>query len=483
MNCKRLISGGSWLLRRLCTAATEALPPKKKESLYRKISSLNMTGGSVSQILNQYVMEGNVISKRELERYVVELRKYRKFQHALEIMEWLERRKINFALNDYAVYLDLVSKTKGVAAAENYFSGLPPRAKNKFTYGALLNCYCKELMTDKALAHFRKMDELHYVTNLAFNNLMTLYIRLGQPEKVPQLVEDMKQRKIPLNDFTYHIWMNSLGNLNDLDGVERVYDEMKRENNDKIDWHTYCNLTSIYVKAKQFEKAESMLKMLEEKAKPSMRDAYHFMLYLYAGTSNLQEVHRVWNSLKTVSPVTSTSYLTMMRALRKLNDTEGIIKCFKDWESNTVGYDIRLVSIAVSAYLSQNLYEEAESLFKKATCKSKGPFFKIHESFMIYFLEKRQLDNAMSHLEALVSESKWHPTPELVGAFLKYYEETDLDGVEELCRIFKSYNYDDSWLTTYITASKVSPEAHQMLKEDSQANHELQNLQADMHSG
>ncbi|MED6122204.1 hypothetical protein PIB30_037636 [Stylosanthes scabra] len=475
MNYNRLISGGSRLLRRLCTAATEAPPPpKNKASLYRKISSLNMTGGSVSQTLNQYVMEGNAISKRELERFVVELRKYRKFQHALEIMEWLESRKINFALNDYAVYLDLVSKTKGVDAAENYFNGLPPHAQNKFTYGALLNCYCKELMTEKALAHFGKMDELHYVTNLALNNLMTLFMRLGQPEKVPQQVEDMKQRKIPLNEFTYHIWMNSLGNLNDIDGVERVFDEMKRENSDKIDWHTYCNLASIYVKAKQFEKAESMLKMLEEKAKPSMRDAYHFMLYLYAGTSNPQEVYRVWISLKTVSPVTNTSYLTMMRSLRKLNDMEGIIKCFEEWESNSASYDIRLVNIAVSAYLSQNLVEEAESLFKEATCKRKGPFFKIRELFMIYYLEKRQLDNAMSYLEALVSESEWHPTPELVGAFLKYYEETDLDGVEELCKIFKSYNYNDSWITTYIKASEVP---------DSQENHETENLKADVHSG
>ena len=389
-------------------------------------------------------------------------------------------RKVNFSLDDYAVYLDLVSKTKGLVAAENYFSGLPPRAKNKFTYGALLNCYCRELMTDKALAHFKMMDELHFVTNLAFNNLMTLYMKLGQPENVPPLVEDLKQRKIPMHGFTYHIWMNSLANLNDLDGVERVYEEMKSEDGDKVDWHTYCNLASIYVKAKQFEKAESMLKMLEKEVKPSQRDPYHFMLYLYAGTSNQGEVYRVWNSLKSVSPVTNTSYLTMLRALRKLNDMEGITKCFKEWESSCVSYDIRLVTIAIGAYLGQNLYEEAASVFKEAMRRSKGPFFKIREMFMVFFLEKRQLDDAVSHLEAALSEVKsdeWRPSPEVISAFLKYYEgETDLDGVEELCKILKTNNSDDSWLRTYITASKSSPETHQMLKEDSRVNHALDEL-------
>lgn len=380
-------------------------------------------------------------------------------------------RKINFSFDDYAVRLDLVSKATGIVAAEDYFSGLPSRAKNKYTYGALLNCYCKELMTDKALTHFEKMDALGYVTNLAFNNLMALYMRKGQPEKVPLLVDDLKQRKIPMAAFTYLVWMNSYASLNDLDGVERVYEEMRREDGDKVNWQTYCNLAAIYVKAKHFEKAESELRMLENEVKPMQREAYHFLLSLYAGTSNLGEVYRVWNSLKSISPVTNASYLAMLRSLRRLNDMEGIIKCFKEWESSCVSYDIRLVGIGISAYLSQNLYEEAASVFNEAIRRSKGPFFKIREMFIMFFLEKRQLGGAVSHLEAALSEVKddeWRPLPEVVSAFLKYYEEeTDVDGVEELSKILKTHNFDDSWL-------KSSPEINQILEEDSQVNCSLE---------
>ncbi|KAE9611864.1 hypothetical protein Lal_00048879 [Lupinus albus] len=457
-------NGGKWLIRRLCTEV-------KKVNIYRQLSALEMTGGTVSQTLNQYVMEGKSIQKEELERCVKQLRKYHKFQHALEIMEWMEMRKVNFASDNYAIYLDLISKTKGLDAAENYFNSLPLEAKNKYTYGALLNCYCKNLVTDKALAHFEKMDELGFVTNLAFNNLMSLYMRLGQPEKVPLLVDDLKQRKIPMAAFTYHIWMNSYADLNDLNGVERVYEEMKREDEKEISWHTYNNLSAIYVKTKDFEKAESFLKMVEQKVQPQQRYTYHFLLSQYAATSNLVEVHRIWNSLKSVFPVTNMSYLAMLHSLRRLDDIEGITKCFKEWESNCVTYDIRLVNVVISVYLSHNLSDEAELVFKEAIRRRKnGPFFRIREMFMMYYLEKGQLDGALSHLEAVFSDvgiEKWRPSPEVASAFLKYYEEeTDLDGVEELSKILKSHNLDYSWF-------KSSPVINETLEEDSQVNSAL----------
>ncbi|KAI3523503.1 hypothetical protein L1887_01680 [Cichorium endivia] len=38
--------------------------------------------------------------------------------HALEVMEWMDKRDINFSHTDLAVRLDLISKVRGVGAAE-----------------------------------------------------------------------------------------------------------------------------------------------------------------------------------------------------------------------------------------------------------------------------------------------------------------------------------------------------------------------------
>ncbi|XP_022869389.1 pentatricopeptide repeat-containing protein At1g02370, mitochondrial-like [Olea europaea var. sylvestris] len=192
-------------------------------------------------------------------------------------------RKINFSLRDYAVHLDLIGKVNGIAAAESYFEGLLPAAKNHRTYGVLLNSYCVEKMADKAVGLFEKMDEMNMISKvLPFNNLMSLYMRSEKPEGVLLLREEMKKRDIQPDTFTYTILMHSYSRLNDIEGAERVFEEIKRENAKVCDWTTYSNLAVLYVKAGLHEKTELALKMLEQEMGPRNCEAYHFLISLDA---------------------------------------------------------------------------------------------------------------------------------------------------------------------------------------------------------
>ncbi|KAL6228250.1 hypothetical protein ACLB2K_002204 [Fragaria x ananassa] len=478
--------------RSMCTAVVAAAGPRRDnpERLYRRLSALGGSGRSAAKALNDYIMEGRKIQKYELDRCVKELRKYRQFQTALEIMEWMEFRKINYSLPDYAVRLDLTAKAKGIEAAESYFSNLPQSAKNKLTYGSLLNCYCKEVMEEMALALYKKMDELNYVDSaLVFNNLMALYMRKKQPEKVAPFVEEMKRREIRLDTFSYNIWMQSYASLNDMKGVESVVEEMQSQDEDECDWSTYSNLASIYVKAQLYEKAEVALKLSEKvmmSGKPQ-RQTYHFLITLYANTGNLGEVKRIWESLKLAFPDTNNiSYLLVVQALCKLKDVEGLKECFEEWQSNCSSYDMRLANVVIRAYLSQNMYEEALLIFKDATKRCRGPFFKAREIFMAYFLDNRQPDLAISYLEEAILETKddeWRPSPETIAAFLNYFEETkDIDSAENFCKILKRLNCLSSneyclLLKVYVAAGEFLPEICQRLKEDNiQISPELEEL-------
>ncbi|KAL8149143.1 hypothetical protein AgCh_006231 [Apium graveolens] len=224
-------------------------------------------------------------------------------------------------------------------------------------------------MADKAHALFEEMNKMGIVSSIAFNNIMTLYMKLHQPEKVPALIQEMKNRNMPLDMFSYIIWMDSYSSLNNIEAVERVFEEVKLEYGEQnYDWTILSNLASSYVNAGLNEKAELALRELEKKIvnlKRLDRRPLHYLINLYAGTSNLAEVHRIWKGLKSAFKVTTNvSTLHMLKALAKLDDVNGLKSIFEEWELTCPSYDERLAKTAVVLYLKHDMVEEAGRVFE-----------------------------------------------------------------------------------------------------------------------
>ncbi|KAF9605773.1 hypothetical protein IFM89_018439 [Coptis chinensis] len=366
-----------------------------------------------------------------------------------QLLEWTEKRGLlRLSNREYAKCIDLVRKSRGVEAAEKYFTDLPNSAKNKSTYGALLHCFCCEEMTEKAMMLFGKMKELNFpINSFDYCSLMSLHLRLGQLEKVPLLHEEIKQKGIKPHLFHYKLLINSYASLKDVKSVEGVMEEIKMIKGITPDWAFYSNVAAIYVAAGYHEKAELTLKEIEI-SKLNDPKAFHFLLSIYASMGKVEEVNRVWQSLKSAFPKTSNlSYLTMLQTLSRLEYMGGLKRCFDEWELHCSSYDIRLANVLIKAYLKRNMTEEANSLLSHLLEKRYELNFRTYALFTEFYLMTHSMDLALKFMglgTPYLRKSEREMYKKKVHEFLKYFEEErDVCGAKELCNILKQVDFLD----------------------------------------
>ncbi|XP_021768725.1 pentatricopeptide repeat-containing protein At4g01990, mitochondrial-like [Chenopodium quinoa] len=480
----RLISGESQILRRLSTVAPPVpskTPPENRrhihrQDLYQKIWSVVTSGERIHDVLFRVLRNGEQFLKTDLIFCLKDLRKFGHYNQCLEILDWMDKGRYGNAATDHALRINIMCKVKDIDEVEEYFDGISPDLKNQYVYGALLSCYCTKMMTDKALALFKKMDELNYASNdLTFSNLMSLYMKIGQPDKVPSLVEEMKQRNIRLTNHIYYIWIQSYRYHVNLEGLEQVMLEVQEQSSVNEDWQIHSNLAAVYIAAGQSENANAALKKMEElfdKPKKADRKAYHFLISMYASTGDSESVYQAWHKLKSrFSVCPNMSYLVMLRALSTLDDIEGLKKFLKEWDMSCINYDDRLPTVLIDAYLSHNMHEEAKHLLKDAEDKAEQKIRIAHVVFMNYYLEKHNFDSALKHMEAAMA-ANWKPLVDKLDPFFEHFkEEKDVNGAEDLCSKLEKVQAFNSrtWLLllqVYAAAGKTAPEMRQRMEEN-----------------
>ncbi|MQL72600.1 hypothetical protein Taro_004919 [Colocasia esculenta] len=454
-----------------------------EEALYRRLFREGSAEASMRKKLNEFLKSRKRVFKWEVGVSLRKLRSRHRYYPALKLSEVMSRRGMNLTPSDHAIRLDLVAKARGITSAEEYFINLPEQAKNHLAYGALLNCYCKELMTESAEALMEKMKELRFASSaMSYNSLMTLYTKVGHPERVPSIIQEMKANDVLPDCYTFNVWMRAFAAMNDISGVERVIEEMKRDGRITGDWTTYSNLASIYVDAGLFQKAEVALKELEKRNGIRDLGAYQFLITLYGRTGNLAEVYRVWRSLKLAFPkMANISYLNMIQVLVNLNDLPGAETCFKEWETRCSTYDIRVANVIIRAYTAEGRIDDAEALRKRAKVKGARLNSKTWEIFMDYYLSKGEMKCAVECIEKAIKKGRdngknWLPQDEMVHKLMAHFEEhKDVDGAEKFIELLKlaqrqlDADVFEPLIRTYAASGKISPGMRRRLRMENAA--------------
>ncbi|TKV93061.1 hypothetical protein SEVIR_9G201700v4 [Setaria viridis] len=388
---------------------------------------------------------GNRLRSVELLSIVKELRKRRRHRQALEVSEWMKLKgHVKFLPKDHAVHLDLIGEIHGVGAAETYFNNLSDNDKTEKPYGALLYCYTRELLVDKALAHFQKMKELGFLfSTLPYNNLMGLYTNLGQHERVPSVMAEMKSNGIIPDNFSYRICINSYGARADIFGLENTLEEMECEPQIVVDWNTYAVVANNYIKGNLREKAYSALQKAESKLDKRNSESYNHLISLYCHLGDKSEVKRLWAlQMSNCKRHINKDYMTMLAVLVKLDEIEEAESVLKEWESSGNAFDFHVPNILLTGYRQKDLLDKAEMLLDDFLKRGKVPPPSSWAIVAIGYAEKghvvKTYELTKNALRVYTPNSGWIPSSSMIEMILQYLrDEGELKDVETFVDLLK----------------------------------------------
>ncbi|XP_071729899.1 pentatricopeptide repeat-containing protein At5g09450, mitochondrial [Rutidosis leptorrhynchoides] len=337
------------------------------DDLKSRIFRLRLPKRSATNVIEKWINEGHQITIHDLRRISKDLRKANRYKHALELSEWMvSRGEFELSDSDYAFRIDLMTKVFGIDAAERYFESLPPTAKTTESYTALLHSYAASKLTSKAEDLYEKMK----ISNLSFsaltyNELMTLYMSVGQVEKVSSVVKELKSQKVSPDIYTYNLWISSCASALKIDEVRSILDEMNTcEHGANEIWAKYVNLVKIYLTSGQLVNS-GLNSVVESEKGITQREwiSYDFLIMLHCALGNKDTLDQIWKSLKmTNQKMISRNYACILSAyviLGHFNEVEEVIDQWK--KSATTDFDVSVCDRLVKAFQEVELIEKAEA--------------------------------------------------------------------------------------------------------------------------
>ncbi|KAL7002996.1 hypothetical protein U1Q18_004154 [Sarracenia purpurea var. burkii] len=346
------------------------------DDLKSRVFRIRLPKRSATSVLQNWVSEGRNITISDLRCISRELRKSRRFKHALEISEWMtSHEEFELSNSDYAVRIDLITKVFGIDAAERYFEGLPLIAKTGETYTALIHSYAGVKLTEKAEDLYESAKEANLsLSALTYNEIMTLYMSVGQVEKVSSVIEELKRQKVAPDLFTYNLWISSCAATMDIDSVRRILEEMARDSGSNEGWVRYADLANIYITLGHLMNARPNNSLVEsEKGIITQREwiTYDFLIILYAGLGSKDKLDQIWKSLRmTKQKMTSRNYLCILSSylvLGHLREAGEVIDLWK--QSAATDFDLSTCVRLLKAFTDAGLIEASKNLGRLLTEK------------------------------------------------------------------------------------------------------------------
>ncbi|KAL1539780.1 pentatricopeptide repeat-containing protein, mitochondrial-like protein [Salvia divinorum] len=444
-----------------------------RDTLGRRMFALVYSKRSAVVAIRKWKEEGRLVQKYELNRIVRELRRLKRYKHALEVCEWMKTQEdMRLMSGDFAIHLDLVAKVRGLNSAEKFFVDLPEKMIDPITCSALLHTYvhCKE--SEKAEALMKKMSENDYLKSpVPYNHMLSLYVSTGQLEKIPKLIKEVKKVTSP-DIVTYNLWLAACASQDAVETARKVFRELS-EAKIEPDWVTHSTMANMYIKNSFREEAQSALKDME-KVSRKVRVAYASLISLHTALENKNDVCGIWKKMQsTFRKLNDVEYTCMITSLLKLKQFQEAEKLYDEWESVSPTKDSRVPNLLLAAYINNEQMDKAKSFYSRMVDSKIMPSYTTWELLTWGYLKQRQVEEVVDCFKrAIRSVRQWDPDEKLVQQVLALVEESgDVEVAENLLSALGRVGYVNteiynSLLRTYANADKMPLIISERMKKD-----------------
>ncbi|PON48650.1 Pentatricopeptide repeat [Trema orientale] len=401
------------------TDPSEKTPMEKwaTSALFEAI--VDFPGIAVHAALDKWVAEGNELSREEVFLVMINFRKSRMYERALQFSEWLETSdQFEFDERNYASHLDLIAKVHGLKKAADYLERIPDSNRGELAYRTLLaNCVRANNMK-KAENVFEKMKDFGFpMSTFSYNQLLILYKRHNR-NKVEDLISVMEKENVKPSVFTYKLLIDTRGQLNNITGMEQVLETMKAEGVEP-DTQIRFVLARNYISCGLIDKAEAVLKEMEGRELTENRQVCKSLLVLYAELGKADDVERVWKVCKSnLQFGECMAAITAWGKLNRIEEAEAVFDMIlKTWKIPSSTHYTLLLKV----YADNKLMAKVKDLLKRMAdsgCRI-GPLS--WNAVVKLYVEAGEVEKAASILTKFSQESRKKPLLSTYMAIFKEY--------------------------------------------------------------
>lgn len=386
-------------------------------------------------------------------------------------MEWVIRERPYKPIElDYSYLLEFTMKYHGVAQAEALFSRIPSEFQNELLYNNLvLGCLEKGLIR-LSLAYMKKMRELgHSISYLAFNRLIILHSSPSRRKAIRKILIQMKADKVVRHVSTFNILMKIEANDHNIEGLVKVFGDMKRmmvEPNEI----SYCILAVSHAVARLYTACEAYVEMVKKHMTGDNWSTLDMLVILYGYLRNERELERTWSMIQELPNVRSKSFLLAIEAFGKIGNLGRVEELWLEMVEKKGLKSAEQYNSMIGVYCKKGLVTKATKLYKdmeKSGCKANAITFRhlargcSRAGLLNEAIRTLELGSEFVATAKIRSSTPWlETTLSIMEAFA---ENGDVENVEKLFEELKSANYSrytfvyNALIKVYVKAKIYEP--------------------------